>query len=196
MSLLQVESTTSRQHAESLYSEKSKQTSSKLGKLSKRDVDSKKTSNAGPKSKKLQQVDPRDPTGRFAFEFERIDKNRDGWLSRSELHQGLLDAGWHQDEVCGLFEQIDLDNDGHITKEEFISHRSRTVVRDPSDPTGYFAFEFERIDKNKDGVLSLSELHQGLLSSGWEQVICPNITTNTPGLKPLLTNENLPCRTR
>ena len=183
-----MELTTSGERLESPRSEKSKQTSSKLGKNSKQDVDSKKNSKPGPKSKKLQQKDPRDPTGRFAFEFERIDKNHDGWLSRSELHQGLLAAGWHQDEVCGLFEQIDLDNDGHITRDEFISHRSRTVVRDPSDPTGYFAFEFERIDKNKDGTLSLSELHQGLLSSGWEQVICLNILTDTPGLKPLPTN--------
>ena len=45
------------------------------------------------------QVDPRDPRGQFAFEFERIDKNGDGVLTPSELHHGLLVAGWAQDEV-------------------------------------------------------------------------------------------------
>lgn len=118
----------------------------------------------------LQQIDPRDLTGRFAFEFERIDKNRDGWLSIVELHQGLLSAGWDQDDLCGLFELIDTNHDGHITKDEFISHRYKTAAKNVlADPNGYLAFEFDRMDKNKDGVLSHAELHQGLLNSGWDQ---------------------------
>jgi Ca2+-binding EF-hand superfamily protein len=128
------------------------------------------------------QVDSRDPSGRYAFEFDRIDKNKDGWLSRSELHQGLLSCGWEQDRVCGLFDVIDADKDGKITKAEFISFRAKTDSQAKSkrktkaatqvalkDPKGYLAFEFDRIDKNKDGWLSPSELHQGLLSAGWMQ---------------------------
>ena len=119
----------------------------------------------------VHQKDPRDPRGILAFEFDRIDRNRDGWLSRAELHQGLLSSGWDQDEVCGLFEQIDVDMDGQITKDEYISHRSKSAskARGARDPTGFLAFEFDRIDKNKDGALSFSELHQGLLSAGWGQ---------------------------
>ena len=52
-----------------------------------------------------------------------------------------------------------------MTKDEFIAHRSKSVAEaDTRDPTGFFAFEFYRIEKNKDGVLStvlsLSKLHQ------------------------------------
>ncbi len=133
-------------------------------------------------SKLSHQADPRDPSGRFAFEFERIDKNKDGWLSPSELHQGLLSCGWEQDRVCGLFDVIDVDKDGKVTKTEFISYRAKTDSQANSkskkkaatpvalkDPKGYLAFEFDRIDKNKDGWLSPIELHQGLLSAGWMQ---------------------------
>ena len=99
--------------------------------------------------------DARDPTGHFAFEFERIDKNKDGWLSSKELHHGLLSAGWEQDEVCGLFELIDLDKDGKISKDEFITYRSRqkskNMALNPKDVFG-------GLDEDKDGKLNLREL--------------------------------------
>jgi Ca2+-binding EF-hand superfamily protein len=128
----------------------------------------------------------RDPSARFAFEFDRMDQNKDGWLSPSELHSALLSCGWEQDQVCRLFDLIDVDNDGRITKTEFISYRSKIAapfdqpassrkskirsVEDTKDQNSHMlSFEFDRIDKNKDGFLSPSELHQGLLSSGWDQ---------------------------
>ena len=76
-------------------------------------------------------TDIRDTFRYFAFDFDRIDRNRDGWLSADHLHCGLLSTGWEQDEVCGLFDIID--NDDRITKAEFIiacralkKHRSVT----------------------------------------------------------------------
>ena len=40
--------------------------------------------------------------------------------------------------------------------------------QDPRDPWGFFGVEFDRIDTNHDGVLSLQEVSAGLLSSGWD----------------------------
>lgn len=124
-----------------------------------------------------------DPSSHFAFEFDRMDKNKDGWLSPSELHSALLSSGWVQDQVCSLFDLIDADHDGRITKSEYISFRLKCAPKEKSrrQASSYqpavvdqnrhtmLSFEFDRIDKNKDGWLSISELHQGLISSGWEQ---------------------------
>ncbi len=135
------------------------------------------------------QSETRDPSARCAFEFDRIDKNKDGWLSPSELHSALLSCGWEQDQVCRLFDMIDVDHDGKITKAEFISYRLKCaapfapsqqqsssryrkalpVLDAHEQKSHWLSFEFDRIDKNKDGFLSPSELHQGLLSSGWDQ---------------------------
>jgi Ca2+-binding EF-hand superfamily protein len=128
------------------------------------------------------------PSDHFSFEFDRMDKNKDGWLSPSELHSALLSSGWEQDQVCKLFDLIDVDHDGRITKPEYVSFRLKSasnakskqrssicernapVVMNPKDRNHLeMSFEFDRIDKNKDGWLSIGELHQGLLCSGWGQ---------------------------
>jgi hypothetical protein len=109
-------------------------------------------SNAGAKAAPS---DPRDPTGHFAYEFERIDRNKDGWLSPQELHHGLLNSGWEQDQVCGLFDFIDTNHDGKITKEEFISYRSQQKTQDMAlDPSQVLS----QFDEDKDGGLNLREL--------------------------------------
>ena len=59
-----------------------------------------------------------------------------------------------------------VDHDSHITKDEFIAYRNKTLAKATvggasADPTGFFALEFDR--------LSCAELHPGLLATGWEQ---------------------------
>ena len=45
-------------------------------------------------------------------------------LCQGVLHQGLLSAGWMQDDVSMLFDLIDTNKDGRVTKEEFIAFKA------------------------------------------------------------------------
>ena len=66
--------------------------------------------------------DTRDPGGHLNRQFDKLDVNKNGSLSSDELFDGLLSAGWEQDEVSSLFDNIDANGDNKITKEEFLSY--------------------------------------------------------------------------
>jgi len=73
--------------------------------------------------------DPRDPDGHIMRQFDKLDANKDGWLSSDELFHGLLSAGWEQDEVSQLFDELDADGNGKITREEFLSYNWSRAAR-------------------------------------------------------------------
>jgi hypothetical protein len=54
--------------------------------------------------------------------FMALDANQDGCLSASELHCGLSDLGFSEDDISGLIVKLDVNNDGKITKDEFIAN--------------------------------------------------------------------------
>eukprot|EP00658_Telonema_sp_P-2_P007131 TRINITY_DN1265_c0_g1_i4.p1 TRINITY_DN1265_c0_g1~~TRINITY_DN1265_c0_g1_i4.p1 ORF type:complete len:697 (-),score=231.41 TRINITY_DN1265_c0_g1_i4:655-2745(-) len=54
--------------------------------------------------------------------FNALDSNRDGSLCPSELHFGLADCGFSEDEISSLILKLDVDGDGNISKREFIQN--------------------------------------------------------------------------
>jgi Ca2+-binding EF-hand superfamily protein len=71
--------------------------------------------------------------------FSEIDADGDGVLSKAEIEDSMDRV--RNEEAYGIFERYDLDGDGRITREEF---------------TGPAAV-FERLDKNRDGVLDKAD---------------------------------------
>jgi Ca2+-binding EF-hand superfamily protein len=54
--------------------------------------------------------------------FAALDANSDGNLSATELHCGLSDLGFGEDDISELITKLDVNKDGLITKHEFVSN--------------------------------------------------------------------------
>jgi Ca2+-binding EF-hand superfamily protein len=88
---------------------------------------------------------------RLAADFDRVDRNRDGSVSRDEL-AAFLQAAKSRSRAPGEggfaehFRRADTDGDGGLTRAEC----ERSLPR--------LAIKFERIDRDRDGRLTLDEL--------------------------------------
>jgi Ca2+-binding EF-hand superfamily protein len=102
------------------------------------------------------------------LDFEALDTNRDGRLSKSEMHMPVGAAGRSGDSQAGatepgeksrsqrgtappgqtqsLFQHLDADNDGYISKKE--------AQRSPEGAS----LNFDSLDTNKDGRVSQAEM--------------------------------------
>ncbi|MEM9705090.1 MAG: histidine kinase [Pseudomonadota bacterium] len=98
------------------------------------------------------------PERRGAGMFERLDENKDGFLSEAELTAARRT----------LLEEADTNGDGMLSPEELRAHREeRRAARNPDkNEDGVVSFEefqaaseerFERLDANGDGVLDEDE---------------------------------------
>jgi Ca2+-binding EF-hand superfamily protein len=83
-------------------------------------------------------------------EFARVDANKDGQMSRAEIEASQLKAITARVNArnTALFAQFDADKNGQITRAEF----DRASPGPKPDATPVL-----RIDKNKDGQVSLDE---------------------------------------
>jgi Ca2+-binding EF-hand superfamily protein len=111
--------------------------------------------------------------------FDRMDINKNGSLSRNELRAGLIDAGYEAEDVVKrlplLFKSMDRNEDGRISKYEFILHfdshdklLSPVYERGTLDNAVNMGRLFDRVDTDKNGLLSRNELHDALMQEGYE----------------------------
>lgn len=70
--------------------------------------------------------------------FDKLDADKDGFLTREELGQGIKDQG------VKALKQLDANSDGKIAREEWTRN----------------ARGFDRLDTNGDGFLTADELRQ------------------------------------
>ncbi|MBA2771819.1 MAG: EF-hand domain-containing protein [Sphingomonas sp.] len=127
------------------------------------------------------------PLGRATFiatmdeEFRKMDSNRDGLASRGELeaHQHSHAVRALEDRARATFAGIDADRNGQISMTEFLRATARPANR--PDVTGTMArldanrdqkvtlveyrtltlTTFDRLDADKDGVVSPAEQRSG-----------------------------------
>jgi Ca2+-binding EF-hand superfamily protein len=80
--------------------------------------------------------------------LEQYDKNKDGFLEKSELPERLQQR----------FEQMDLNNDGKLNREELTKVAQRIGKQPQARPGAAPDLLFGLLDSNKDGKLSKEEL--------------------------------------
>jgi len=88
-----------------------------------------------------------------------LDKNRDGKIDPEELKTGRDSIVNHR--VDYLFNQLDADKDGRISREE-----ARGQIRE----------NFAEIDRNRDGSLSREEMRQAILEKPALQGPAPSVS--------------------
>jgi len=110
--------------------------------------------------------------------FNSIDVDGNHVITRKELHTALkadkdLEAALQEvgKSVNNIFKSIDLNNDGKITRKEFINHFSTWRVEAMEKPVKAGSFEeqcarmFVSIDTDNDGVLSVMELNAAMATN-------------------------------
>ena len=98
--------------------------------------------------------------------FKRFDNNGDGALSKAELSAAMKSSGesYSDVEVDAIFSLGDVDGDGEITLEEFITLMSPSASQVVQKISKSFKNlndvkeAFKRIDTNNDGLLSKDEM--------------------------------------
>ena len=106
--------------------------------------------------------------------FKKFDIDGDGSIDRSEMTKALTSGGqsFTQQEIDALFNAADVNRDGTVDYEEFITlmcpsaativHKFRSQYKSIDDVRA----AFKRFDANGDGALSKNELSAALKSSG------------------------------
>ncbi|GMH17080.1 hypothetical protein Nepgr_018921 [Nepenthes gracilis] len=92
--------------------------------------------------------------------FSRFDTNSDGLISSTEL-VSVLDALGSEttpEEVEKMMEEMDADRDGYVNLQEFADFCAKKVDGDESG-SGELRDAFDMYDQDRNGLISVSELH-------------------------------------
>ncbi|KAA3679414.1 uncharacterized protein DEA37_0004572 [Paragonimus westermani] len=85
--------------------------------------------------------------------FDRLDVNKDGKVSRSELKEGMKSLGADGKVVESLMNYLDMDEDGFISMREF-----RVALCLNSEKTIDWQQLFDALDSDHSGDITVSEL--------------------------------------
>ena len=94
--------------------------------------------------------------------FQQLDRDNDGRLSREEFRSGLGMLGVDEAFSSMIFNSFDTGGDGWIDRREFMV--AMAVMLHPDNLEGQIDLAFDAYDLNKDGKLELDELRQVIAS--------------------------------
>uniref|UniRef100_A0A1B6G1B8 EF-hand domain-containing protein n=1 Tax=Cuerna arida TaxID=1464854 RepID=A0A1B6G1B8_9HEMI len=98
--------------------------------------------------------------------FDKMDSNKDGFLSKDDLRKGLKDFVNYtatEEELKETMDTLDSDKDGSVGFDEFIGYIAWSRQMRTEEAIKY---AFETFDKNSDGLINRDELREALVSLG------------------------------
>merc|ERR1711920_860626 len=94
--------------------------------------------------------------------FSIVDKDNSGSVDVEELKEMFklfgVDSSFLTSAITRIMSNVDKDFDGMISPQEFYQLLSQKFEK--GDPRSEIQSVFNRMDKNKDGVLDVEELHE------------------------------------
>lgn len=95
-----------------------------------------------------------------------MDKDKDGYISTSELKEAMASIGLDptESQLKSMIDSVDSDGKGQLNFAEFES----LVTREVAQSSLSFAKKyFEMYDTDKDGTITVDELYQSLHAAGY-----------------------------
>ena len=98
--------------------------------------------------------------------FDQFDKDKDGAIGTRELANVLFTLGQNptDDEVAAMIKEVDLNNDGKIDLDEFITLMGKRTPDTQTEDEVINAFRV--FDKEGNGLIASSELKHIMMTIG------------------------------
>ncbi|KAK4476046.1 hypothetical protein MN116_001275 [Schistosoma mekongi] len=93
-------------------------------------------------------------------DFDVVDRNKNGWLSKREVHDCLLAFGFDPHYTEEFMLNFDINNDNKITKREFLEAAKQIKIEKITE--AQMRSVFRSADKNQSGKIDAYELRDFL----------------------------------
>ena len=109
---------------------------------------------------------PQDRRKEYKDAFEMFDKNKDGVITTKELANIMrsLNQDPTEEELNEMIEEVDLDKNGEVDFEEFITLMNRRSKEIDIEEEVLNAFKI--FDKEGNGLISITELRHIMMTLG------------------------------